>query len=164
MRQRIIPSVACVWEIFRYILIVNLLHTFLNPLQSQEYQFFFFWLLSYAFATLLGTALAAVRPLKFQIVARAVGAVKLLQLAAGVLLILYELGVISVLLAYISPSAGIMVPATIFGRMVPLLLIISAIDLLIGIILVKYRPQQLPADAHDVPVEITEVEHSREEK
>ncbi len=161
MRQRIIPSVAGVWEIIRYILIVNLLHTFLNPLQSQEYQFFFFWVLSYAFATLLGTGLTALRPLKFQIVARAVGAVKLLQLAAGLLLLLYELGIISVILAYINPSAGIMVPATIFGRMVPLLLLISAIDLLTGIILVKYKPQQ-PADSQSVPVDITEVDNTQD--
>ena len=143
--------------------IVNLLHTYLNPLQSQEYKFFFFWLLSYAFATLLGTALTAVRPLRFQIVARAVGAVKLLQLAAGVLLLLYELGVISVILAYIKPSAGIMVPATLLGGMLPLLLIISAVDLLSGIILIKYKPQP-PAQAQEVPVEITEVENSDEEK
>ncbi|MFW5711646.1 MAG: hypothetical protein ACOCXF_03580 [bacterium] len=163
MRQRIIPSVAGVWEIIRYILIVNLLHTFLNPLQSQEYQFFFFWVLSYAFATLLGTALTALRPLKFQIVARAVGVVKLLQLAAGLLLLLYELGIISVILAYINPSAGIMVPATIFERMVPLLLIISVIDLLTGIILLKYKPRQSD-DSQSVQVEITEVDNTQEEK
>lgn len=163
MRQRIIPSVACVWEIIRYVVIVNLLHTYLNPLQSQEYKFFLFWLLSYAFATLLGTALTALRPLRFQIVARAVGTVKLLQLVAGVLLILYELGVISVILAYINPSAGIMVPATLFRGMLPLLLIISAVDLLSGIILIKYTAQP-PASPQEVPVEITEVENSNEEK
>lgn len=163
MRQRIVPSVACVWEIFRYILIVNLLHAFFNPLQSQEYQFLFFWLLSYAFATLLGTVLAAVRPLRFQLLARTVGAVKLLQLAAGVLLLLYEVGVISVILAYLDPSSGMAVPATIFSRMVPLVLFITVIDLLTGIFLVKYRPQ--PPEAQPaVLVEITEVENSQEER
>ncbi|GEM_PF-2545127 len=142
MRQRIVPCIACVWEIGRYILLVNILHTYLNPLQSQEYQFFFFWLLSYASATLLGTALPAVRPVRFAGVARLVGATKILQGLAGLLFLLYELGVIPVLLSYLNSSAHMVIPATIFGGIMPLLLLITGIDLIAAVFLIKFTPER----------------------
>lgn len=142
MRHRIVPSVACVWEFGRYILLVSILHTYLNPLQSQEYQFFFFWLLSYASATLLGTALPAIRPVRFAGVARLVGAAKILQGLAGLLFLLYELGVIPVLLSYLNSSASMVIPATIFGGIMPLLLLITVIDLIAAVFLIKFRPER----------------------
>ena len=161
MRHRIVPSIACVWEVARYILLVQLLHMYLNPLQSMEYQFFFFWLLSYSFAALLGTALPAVRPQRFWVVARVVGVAKLLQVLSGLLFLLYELGIIPVLLAYFSSSIRMGGVAALFANLMPLLVLITVIDLITAVMLIKYKP--LFPTSQTVPVDITEVETNFEE-
>ncbi len=164
MRHRIVPLIACVWEVARYLILVNILHTYLNPLQSQEYQFFFFWLLSYAFATLLGTSMPLFQPVRFKMAARVVGAAKLLQLLAGLLFLLYELGIIPVLLSYINSSAGMVIQATIFGNIMPLLLVICVFDLITALFLIKYKPYAVTSQQSDVPVSITDVEAQEEEE
>src|SRR6056297_366526 len=162
MRHRIVPSIACMWEVARYVLLVQLLHMYLNPLQSMEYRFFFFWLLSYSFASLLGTALPAVRPQRFWVVARVVGVAKLLQVAAGLLFLLYELGIIPVLLAYFSSSIRMGGVAALFANLMPLLVLITVIDLITAVMLIKYKP--LFPTSQTVPVDITEVETNFEEQ
>ncbi|MFO7731286.1 MAG: hypothetical protein R6V86_11045 [Spirochaetia bacterium] len=161
MRHRIVPSIACMWEVARYILLVQLLHMYLNPLQSMEYRFFFFWLLSYSFASLLGTALPAVRPQRFWVVARVVGVAKLLQVAAGLLFLLYEVGIIPVLLNYFSSTVRMGGVAALFANMIPLLVLITMIDLITAVVLIKYKP--LFSTPKTVPVDITEVETNFEE-
>ena len=154
------------WEVARYVFLVQLLHMYLNPLQSMEYRFFFFWLLSYSFASLLGTALPAVRPQRFWMVAQVVGVAKLLQVAAGLLFLLYELGIIPVLLNYLSSTVRMGGVAALFGNLIPLLVLITVIDLIMGIVLVKYKPlfpRAKITSSKAVPVDITEVETKFEE-
>ena len=139
---------------------------YLNPLQSMEYQFFFFWLLSYSFASLLGTALSAVRPQRFWVAARVVGVAKLLQVAAGLLFLLYELGIIPVLLAYFSSSIRMGGVAALFANLMPLLVLITVIDLIMAVVLIKYKPlfpRSKITRSKTVPVDITEVETNFEE-
>jgi len=127
----------------------------------MEYRFFFFWLLSYSFAALLGTALPAVRPQRFWVVARVVGVAKLLQVLAGLLFLLYELGIIPVLLAYFSSTVRMGGVAALFANLMPLLVLITVIDLIMAVVLIKYKPlfpeSKIPT-SQTVPVDITEVE------
>jgi len=115
---------------------------------------------------LIGTALPAVRPQRFWVVARVVGAAKLLQVAAGLLFLLYELGIIPVLLAYFSSTVRMGGVAALFANLVPLLVLIIVIDLITGIVLVKYKPlfpRSKITSSKAVPVDITEVETKFEE-
>lgn len=149
------------WEVARFVFLVQLLHMYLNPLQSMEYRFFFFWLLSYAFASLIGTALPAVQPQRFWMGARVVGVAKLLQAAAGLLFLLYEIGIIPVLLNYLSSTVRMGGVAALFANLIPLLVLITVIDLIAAVMLIKYKPL-LPI-SNAVPVDITEVETNSEE-
>jgi hypothetical protein len=90
-----------------------------------------------------------------------VGVAKLLQVAAGLLFLLYELGIIPVLLAYISSTVRMGGVAALFANLMPLIVLITVIDLFAAIVLIKYKP--FFPTSKTVPVDITEVETNFEE-
>lgn len=144
-----------VWEAVRFVLLIKILQVFFNPLQSLEYDFFFLWMMSYGFLAMMGLGLSFFRPEKYALLGRTVGAVKILQALAGVGFLLYEFGVLPVLLGFLDSGILGLVPATILRALIPSALVMTALDLISGIFLVVYRPKQ---SEKTVSVRITDVE------
>lgn len=140
LRTALLP--AFLWEAGRYVLLVNLLQLFLNPLGTPEYGFFFFWFGSYAFFVMLGLGAAFFHGEKYGVIVSVVGAGKLLQALAGLLFILYELGVIPVLMGFLSGGIEGLVPASLLGRAVPAGGLVVLLDLISGIFLLLYRSRE----------------------
>lgn len=141
LRTALLP--AFLWEAGRYVLLVNLFQLFLNPLGTPEYGFFFFWFGSYAFFVMLGLGAAFFHREKYGVLVSVTGIGKLLQALAGILFILYELGVIPVLMGFLSGGIEGLVPASLLGRAVPAAALILLLDLISGIFLLLYRSWEI---------------------
>ncbi len=158
MKPKLIPFLALIWEAGRYALLMDLLHLNLNPLQTPEYSFFFFWLGSYAFLMLLGLGLIFFQPEKYVVLAPVIGVGKLLQALAGLLFVLYEFGVIPVVLGLLNRGVQGLVPAALLRGAVPAAALMVVLDLSVGIFLVLYRGKNPPSPDSNIPVDVTEVE------
>jgi hypothetical protein len=159
MKLRTLAALSFVWEAGRFVLLMNLLQFFLNPLGTREYGFFFFWFASYAFFIMTALGAASFFPEKFGPFLPVAGAGKLLQALAGLLFLLYEIGVIPVLAGFFREGIEGLVPAALMGGAVPAAGLVVLLDLLFGIFLLQYRAKVTgSARRLSVPVDSTDVE------
>ena len=162
MKPRIVPLLGLLWEVGRYILLVKVVQLIVNPLQSPEYDFLIFWILSGGLLPVLGLSFVSWRPAYYAPVASLVGAVKLMQVLAGASLILYETGVLPVLLGYLTSGVAALAPVGMFRSLLILLSLMGFLDLLSGLFLLLYRPEKrsrkLRGGESEVPVQFTDYE------
>jgi len=112
----------------KYILVMRILQVFFNPLQVPEYALFFFWISSYAFISLTALLMAMLYPQRYSLFGRLVGIGKILQALAAVLFLLFDYGVIPVLLNLLKLSM-IQINAALMQGFIPLIIIVTGLDL-----------------------------------
>jgi hypothetical protein len=138
MKHRVIPFLCFIWEAVRYIIVIHILQTFFNPLQVPEYALFFFWMSSYAFILLAGLMLAGMYPSRYHDVAKIIGVGKILQASAAVLFVLFDYGVIPVILNILNLST-IQIAAALLQDFIPLIGLAAGLDLLAALILFLWK-------------------------
>lgn len=143
-----------IWEAARYFIVIHILQLFFNPLQVPEYTLFFFWVSSYAFINLAGLFIAVLYPVQYNLIGRLIGMVKILQVLAAVLFVLYDFGVIPVLLNIFTRSS-IQITAALMEDFIPLMIETAGIDFIAGLLLLLWKVEQ---KEENVPVRITDIE------
>ncbi|MGC9311407.1 MAG: hypothetical protein ACP5IA_01845 [Sediminispirochaetaceae bacterium] len=140
MKHRVIPFLCFIWEAVRYIIVIHILQSFFNPLQVPEYALFFFWMSSYAFILLAGLMLAGMYPSRYYGVAKIIAVGKILQSFAAVLFVLFDYGVIPVILNILNLST-IQIAAALLQDFIPLIVLSAGLDLLAALILFLWKGQ-----------------------
>lgn len=138
MKHRLIPFLCFLWEAARYIIVIRILQVFFNPLQVPEHALFFFWMNSYAFVLLAGLMLAGIYPSRYHAAAKIIGVGKILQAFAAVLFVLFDYGVIPVMLNILNLST-IQIAAALLQDFIPLIVFTTGLDLLAAIILLMWK-------------------------
>lgn len=154
MKKRIIPLLCFIWDAARYVVVMRILQVLFNPLQDPEYGFLIFWVSSYAFVVLVGLLLGGIHPARYYPVGRIIGIAKLMQALAAALFVLYDYGVVPVLLNMMRPGS-VQISAALLLDFIPLIISAALIDIASGLALLFWRGGEVPAA---IPVHITDLE------
>jgi len=136
------------------VVVMRILQILFNPLQDPEYGFLIFWVSSYVFAVLVGLLMAGIHPSRYYPVGRIIGIVKLMQILAAALFVLYDYGVLPVLLNILRPGSMQISAALLLGFL-PLIISAALVDAASGLALLFWKVGEVRAA---VPVHITDLE------
>jgi len=136
------------WEAARYVIVIHILQFFFNPLQVPEYALFFFWISSYAFILLAGLILTGMYPSRYYGIAKIIAVGKILQTLAAVLFVLFDYGVIPVILNVLNLST-IQIAAALLKDFIPIIVFTAGLDLLAAFVLFLWKgpPEKLERPA-----------------